>query len=129
MHRKVTNSAIGIVLAMVLGTLSIPSQAQDSPSSTIDTPNQTGPGYEASGPSDQPYYMQRLDDRPWGNLPRTQRRDQPQPRGAQGPIRSDDGMRTSGSRWQALKDYMHQPVGNRGEQGFLNWRETNTDTP
>lgn len=129
MHRKFTNNAIGIALVMTLGTLAVPSQAQDSPSSTIDTPSQTGPGYEASGPSDLPYYLQRLDDRSWGNMPRTQRRDQPQPRGAQGPIRSDGSMGRTGARWQGLKDYMRQPVGNRGELGFLNWRETNTDTP
>lgn len=117
-------NAIGIACALALGTLAVPGLAQDNAGTTMDNPS-----YDTQQMSDQPSYLRRLDDRAWGNQPRTQRRDDQQPRGAQGPIRSDDSMQASGSRWDRTKSYFRQPVGNRGEAGFLNWRETNTDTP
>jgi len=123
--------ASGIAIAMALGILAAPSMAQDNPSSTMDPAGQAGPSYDAQQYSDYPTYLRRLDDRSWGNQPRTQYRAKQQSqglRGAEGPMRSDSPQ-VQGSYWDKTKSYFHQPVGNRGEAGFLNWRESSTDTP
>lgn len=117
----------GIAIAMALSTFSASSLAQDGGAS----PGLSGMDYEDRY-SNLPEYLRPLDHSPWGHLPRTQYRDddmRPEPRGAQGPRRSAGDMESEGSRWDRAKSYFAQPVGNRGELGFLEWRESNTDTP
>lgn len=134
MKRNLILKASGIAVAMALGALAAPTMAQDYPSSTIDTPSQTGPSYESQQPSDSYMNSEIIDGRSWGNMPRTQPR-AVEPRGARGPLRSNDDMRykmsreQEGSRLDRTKSYFRQPVGDRGYVGFLNWRESNTDTP
>lgn len=124
-----TFNAIAMVAALAFSAFSAPSMAQNASSSdTGEMHRHGGMKYYEADPNDPRPYMKPLDYHSWGSQPRTQFREETKtpPRGAQGPTRSEDAQ---GSRWSRMKSFWAEPVGNRGELGFLNWRENNTDTP
>ncbi|MBS1190753.1 MAG: hypothetical protein H6R10_2545 [Rhodocyclaceae bacterium] len=111
----------GIAIAMALSALAAPSWAQNDPGSTMDSSD-----YATRQSSDIPDYMRPLEYRSWGNMPRSSFRNEQEVIGAQGRA---GAYGPRGERTQSFKSYFSEPVGNRGELGFLNWRENNTDTP